>query len=389
MRLWGWVMSEFLELIEQDARITKATTPLPAGPLGPKLCKRYREELERYLSEHSIDAAALAKALGEPGVVVKKFLAGDASITVDTRDRLLRKGMAWVELECRSRAMRRELPDSFVETAVAKRLMGASRRLVERLDIGVAYGPAGIGKSLAIKAVAAELPNVIALTITDDTRLRIGFLTAAFNAIQNTQRKQSPRARLHDVVGALRQAASVAARPLLIIDQAHRLHSETLQIVADIFDEAEASILLVGTVDIYRRVSDDEDVHYGQLSSRIGLRVNLAPEVVGRSGPTRRKLITVDEIRRIFQTGKVRLHSSAAELLSDIASNAIGHLRRAARLVAWAVAVAKKRGGVSDKDGAIAITAEDVVQGARIVEGDDRARSITAAAPRSSMAGAG
>ena len=124
-----------------------------------------------------------------------------------------------------------------------------------------------------------------------------------------------------------------------------------------------------------RRVArDDDPVFFGQLSSRIGLCCDCTPEFLdaGRARP--RALFTVADVRAIFQSGKVRLHSDAAKLLADIANGSDGHLRRVERLVVWATAVARKRCSSEQ----VTILAADIRQASRIVEGEDRARTLPA-----------
>jgi len=186
--------------------------------------------------------------------------------------------------------------------------------------------------------------------------------------MQRRRRTFRQRAYQAEVVELLRQSSRVASRPLIIVDQAHLLHDRVLHLLMDLYEEVQCSVLLVGTIDAHKRVTFDDTLEFGQLSSRFGVRCNLAPEVFEAGGrASKRKLFTVKDIRAIFQRGQVRLHPEAADLLCHTANTSNGHLRRVDRLVPWAYAITQKR----RKGGDATITAADVCEASRIVEGED------------------
>jgi DNA transposition AAA+ family ATPase len=349
---------------------------IPADrPLAPIERGRIEDDLKRFLAERGYTQADLARGVRENQADISQLLSGADKLKLEKRDELLRKATAWMELEYRAVANRR--PSNFAQTRVAKRMYAIARKLTERADIGICWGPAGIGKSTVIAAIQAELPNVIVVAVRDSTRCRGTFLRALWGAM-NLRQRRGGRASLYELVAEqLRQSARVATRPLLVIDQAHLLAQATQQIIMDLHDECAASVLLVGTVDVHRRVTDDEDVRYGQFSSRVGLRCDLCPELFGGVEPCgRRKLFTVDDIRRIFQSGKVRLAPDALNLLCETANASNGHLRRVDRLVHWAEAVARK--GVTSEH-AVTITAKHLRAAERVVVSDELRREAVAA----------
>ncbi|HUU95600.1 MAG TPA: AAA family ATPase [Phycisphaerae bacterium] len=327
------------------------------------------EDVTRFLEENKLTHADFAKGIREKQSTVSLLFSNNAKLRPDTRDELLRKGLAWIELETRAIESRQQLPCGYYDqTKVALRGMAIARKLTERVDCGVCWGPAGIGKSIVFKAVAAELPNAIMVSVREDSRRYSGFLRALYNVMQRRRRTFRQRVFQAEVVELLKQSSRVASRPLMIVDQAHLLHDRVLHLLMDINEEAQCSILLVGTVDAHKRVTFDDTIEFGQLSSRFGVRCNLAPEVFKAGGrASNGRLFSVKDIRAIFQRGQVRLHSEAVGMLCDTANTSNGHLRRVDRLVPWAYAIARKR----CKTGDVTIIAADVLEASRIVEGED------------------
>jgi DNA transposition AAA+ family ATPase len=327
------------------------------------------EDITRFLQERSLTQADLAKAIQEKPGTISLLFSRSPKLTAERRDELLRKAVAWIELETRAIESRQQLPSGYYDqTKVALRLMAIARRLTERADCGVCWGPAGIGKSMICKAIAAELPNALLVSIRQHSRCYGGFLRVLYNALQRRHRSFRQRTHESEIIELLRQSSRVASRPLIIVDQAHLLEDRALNVLMDLGEEVQCSVLLVGTVDARKRVTLDDTIEFGQLSSRFGVRCNLAPECFEAGGrASRAKLFTAKDIRGIFQRGQVRLHPAAVELLCDTANVSNGHLGRVDRLVPWAYAIARKRCKGDD----VTITAADVCEASRIVEGED------------------
>ena len=158
----------------------------------------------------------------------------------------------------------------------------------------------------------------------------------------------------------------VSVRNLLIVDQAHTLKPRVWALLMELHDKAECSVLLVGTRDLRDYVNTDDDPEFGQLSSRIGMRVDLAPTLrasLGGPGRAARKCFSVADIRKLFHKGKLKLHPDVARMLCDIANTRRGTLRRVMRLHFWAERSAMKAGRDT-------IMAEDVQAANKLVESE-------------------
>jgi len=332
---------EFDKLVEQEARARKVSRMVPTtGPLTDTKRAEIRQALEAFMREHGLTQADVAKGIGRKTTYVNNLLNEAATLPVATRDEMLRDINNWLDREARARENQR--PADFVATRVFERMFAEAERLTERADMATGTGPAGIGKSVCIEAIVAEIPTAIAITADHDSRYPTGLLRKIYNAL--SRRPRVGPVRLADVVEKLRKPARIATHNLLIVDDAHKLHDRSIRILAELHDQAQCSVLLIGTVDLNQRVSSDDDPEYGQLSSRFGMRIPLAPELKGSfaGGKRAAECFSVADIRKIFHRSKVKLHPDAARMLCEIANRHRGTLRRVARLFDWAEVAARR-----------------------------------------------
>lgn len=336
----------FDELVGQEARVRRVSRMIPVtGQIPAQTRSEIRAALEAHMKENGLAQADVAECLGTSATYVNNLLTEAAALPVGTRDRLLRDVNNWLEREARAAEAQR--PDDFVTTRVAERLIAVAERLTERADMAVAHGPAGIGKSTTIAAIVAEIPTAVALIAGYDTRTAHKFCDALYHALTSRRRINNRTATLADLIIRLKMPDKVQTRNLLIIDQAHQLSDAVLPLLCELHDRAKCSILLVGTIDLKARVATDDDPEFGQLSSRVGMRVNLAPELAGSlptGTRTKIKCFTVTDIRKLFAHSKLKLHADAARLLAAIANTRRGTLRRVCRLFDWAEIAARHAG---------------------------------------------
>ena len=229
--------------------------------------------------------------------------------------------------------------------------------------MALAYGPAGIGKTTTLDAIVAERPAAYKITCGHDTKNPSGLLRAIFKVV--APRRTLPGVvRMEHLVERLRKPDRIATFSVLMFDQGHLLTDRAFPLLAELHDSARVSILFVGTVDLRRRLSSDDDVEYAQVASRVGMRIALAPEVTGAlPGGKNVPLFTVADIRKLFSRGKLKLHSNAARMLARIANEQRGTLRRVMRLFVWAE-VAAQRAGADE------ITVAHIEAAAQVVEAD-------------------
>jgi len=323
---------------EHEARVLRVTGMLPeTGPLTDKHIAGVQDDASRYLKEHGVAYADLAAAIGENQTYVSNFFTGAAAMAVKTRDRLARAIVTYLEEDYRHRSAR--LETAFVQTVVAKRLFNLARNVKATRDMGVGYGPAGIGKTACAMALTQELPGTIYIRVTKACRSEAGLLRKIWSALRRTHRQRRNPPGFDEVADELRGTGR-----LLILDQAHDLKDPAFRLLMDLHDECELPILLLGTIDVRNKVKADNDPHYGQFSSRVGPRINLLKEFTEATAGRGQQWLTIAQIRAMFRTGKLKLSGDAARMLATIALTRIGCLRAAQRIYKWAERSASAEG---------------------------------------------
>lgn len=321
-----------------------------SGPLTDEVQIAILDAVQTHMRRSKLSQADVAEAIGQTATYTSNVLSRAPSIPPNTRDRILRDLNNWLERE--SRAAEAQRPSGWVETLVATRLYTLAERLTERADMALAWGPAGIGKSITIEAITSLIPNAYAIRAGHDTRTTNKLLATVYSAIATRKSHHGFTLTLAQIADRLRMPDRVSTRNLLMIDQAHELPREVYAALMELHDTAKCSILLVGTVSLATLTSSDADIEFGQLSSRIGIRLDLAPELrdtLGKPGGTRqargaRSAFTAAVVRKILAGSKLKLHPDAARLLATIACCEIGTARRMMRLFDWAERAAQHDG---------------------------------------------
>jgi DNA transposition AAA+ family ATPase len=313
---------------------------IPAqGPLTTKLREEILQAVVTYMHDGKFSQSDVARAIGTSTTYINNLLSGTGTLPDDSRDSLLRDLNNWLDREVRAKDSRRS--ERFVETTVARRMMDAAERLKERSDMALAYGPAGIGKSMTARAIEAET-RAIYVMIDDDCRAPGGLRCKIYNA--TVRRKRLKTVSFAQLVEILRMPDRINVRNLLIIDEAQDLYEQTFTTLRKLHEQADCSILFLGTIALEQCLSSDDDPELGQLSSRVGMRINLARELSSTTGGRgAERLFSVADIRALFHGNKIKLHASTARMLATIANSTRGTLRRVERLVYWATKAAQRK----------------------------------------------
>lgn len=376
----------FWDKVGKDARVQWVSRMIPeTGSIPRDAIVELVASARQYVREFAVLHRVLARAINTSESYISDLFkirrpadVGAGVLAVKSVEKLVRDIKAWMEADFSARQNRR--PDNFVMTAAAELIMNVARNVHETGTIGIIDGPAGMGKTITIQQVAAQLPGTMVVTGSIDTRTERGLLAAVHQAARLKRRATHGTVRLSQVVERLTRT-----NRLLIVDQAQDLRDSAYKLLMDLHDASGIPILLVGTIDIHKRLSDDQDVHFGQLASRIGLRVHLYDELIrpGRDGKLKR-WIHVSELRRIFGGGKLKLRGDTARALGEVANFQTGHLRRAK----WLFELARRIAAKDDKNRSKEILPDHLRTAIRWVEGEERALPLppTPAAPEQEQA---
>ena len=222
----------------------------------------------------------------------------------------------WLEAELgRERNAR---PDDFVRTRVAETVFTVAEVASALKRIGLVYGWAGIGKTTALRAVAADKPGSVFVSVKTTSASPMGVLQAIAagfslrDVYNNNQRGLTDR---------LEQLLKGTPR-LIIVDEIHKLcgtkDDKALHVLSDLYDATTgAPMLWSGTTDLVSYLDRQQAKGReppAQIRSRICVARDLSDCGGGNGGDGGTPLYTVDEIRRVCGGGKMRLATDARRL---------------------------------------------------------------------------
>jgi DNA transposition AAA+ family ATPase len=255
----------------------------------------------------------------------------------------------WLEDEHKRDAAPR--PTAFVWTKVAEEVRTVAEAAVALRTIGVVYGPSGIGKTLALRAVAADKPGSVLISIETAAATGAGIIDALAKALRANTGPRYLSAR--HVLERVKETLCGAPR-LLILDEVHKLLTGTaasddkvLTILRDLHDHTGTPMLLCGTTDVVayleRRVAKGREP-LAQIRRRIGIARDLTERLTSPDGGPGEPLFTVDEVRQVFARSKMRLAPDAARYLAALANlPESGSLGACRNLVVMATKVHERR----------------------------------------------
>lgn len=184
-------------------------------------------------------------------------------------------------------------PGSFIATREHRRFIELADAVRRHATIGLCHGPAGVGKTLSARRYAhwdlAEplLTDWGPRTTSDEkvyaalARSRTLFYTPVVAGAMATMRKdisllinRVSACIEQGLSGPGRNAAPIGRLELIIIDEAERLTTTTLEYLRDQFDRSDTGLILIGMPGIERRMA-----RYPQLYSRIGFSQHRGQEM--------------------------------------------------------------------------------------------------------------
>lgn len=276
--------------------------------------------LHEYKKRVRVSDAFIAKSLGVAPSTLSQVMsfkyAGDWQSIIRDLDR-------WHADELQRESAHK--PTEYVETAVAKEILTVAGFAVKLRTIGLVYGPSGIGKSLALKAVADEFPASVYVSMESAATSPLGVLDAISRALRiDPGMGQSQRILSHRIKQTLLNTSR-----LLIIDEIHKLtdfkNDAPFHVLRDLYDGTnKAPQLWCGTTNLisyFQRGEGRGREPLAQLRRRIGVRRDLLQRTrKGGDGGHGERLYNLDEIRAIFRKAKIRLAADATKYLMLLAN---------------------------------------------------------------------
>lgn len=345
-------LSAFLR--EQD-RILMAAWTLPnEGKLSDAQRQQALENFNAYRLRHDIGVGDVARQVDAPREsTIRDLLKGVFRERADDHIRTLNN---WVEQHARQQAVK--LKGKFVETRVALDIMHVARLVRENQTMGMVVGPAGIGKTRCAQALHETYVGSVLATVRFGAYNPKGFTSVLADELgvrgMGALKSQfTYRSQLERIIARLEGSGR-----LVIIDEAHKLNNEALELVREVHDATGCPVFMLATKDLHDRINRTRDPDHGQLFSRVDV---MWPLTKGHDTPAGgRPLFTVDEIRKLYEQTPIRLSPDAARYLQGVANElGAGSLRRCRVLLVNAARRARKRTGV-EAEATVTVTADDL-----------------------------
>jgi DNA transposition AAA+ family ATPase len=232
--------------------------------------EKTRAALALALESGDITQTEVARRIGKSTSTVSGFVSGNYAGRVEEIGDLVADLLAVFQ----QRAERGNGGGEFVETAIARKVLGLLNRCRTDCEFGLVTGEAGLGKTRAIAEFSAKHPTTIVLRARTTTKNIIAFCRALGKAIGVTV-PGNPATALEEIIEALRGTGR-----LVIIDEAQRLGETALEAIRDIHDEAECGIVLVGNRHVQELVYGTGTARFSQHFSRLGAHLALTPDML-------------------------------------------------------------------------------------------------------------
>jgi len=259
-----------------------------------------RAKLETYKNSYDppLTNKDLARELGVGTTQISKYLNGKPDWDVRVYE-------STVEDVLKAAEMRRAGDQKvMIETSVTKQINAVCETIRKTNDIGLIFGPAGTGKSVAIAMYSASMPSAIAITLTKWAANAHGIERLLFAALETRNYRKSGKSRAEWLLSRLRNSNRI-----LIIDNAQRLTKSGREWLFDFQDATGIPIALVGNPEVLDAIEDND-----QQFSRIGIVQSV-------------KLQDASEIAtKLLESASPEAHEQIGDLARTIASKK-GHLR--------------------------------------------------------------
>lgn len=280
-----------------------------------------RKRLADWIAFSGKSQTEIARSMGISASTLSMFIKGTYA---GNNEEIARKALSVMDL-VRNQSTAIKKPD-FVKTKTAEEIITVAHYAQNHCDIGVVYGDAGIGKTMAITEFAKNNPWAIMITadvtstiksLLDDVLEKLGVRSATANRI--AAKKQV----IQELKGSNR---------MIIIDEAQHLKLPTLEAVRGIlYDACKCAVLLVGNESIYSKLLGKQKAPFAQLFSRVG---------ICRGFSLAKSKIPREDIKAVL-CQDVELSDVCIDYLHNVASKS-GGLRSAVKLfvMSWEVAIA-------------------------------------------------
>ncbi len=218
-----------------------------------------RENLASYISNAKESQSKVAKELGVSKTVLSLFLSGTYT---GNNQELAKKAAQYIRMGTARRSVAKAPP---ICRSVGNTKAVQDRAKIAHLygEIAVIFGPAGCGKSTALRDYQQNTNGVIYIeadVTTNSPRCVLKLILSAMS--------EEPKGSTADMMQLIISKLTDTNR-LLIIDEAQHLTEKSFDAVRAINDKAHIGIVYAGNPSILKRMYGKQEEEFDQLFSRI------------------------------------------------------------------------------------------------------------------------
>jgi DNA transposition AAA+ family ATPase len=222
-----------------------------------------KENLSRLMARKHYSQSKVAAKTGLSTAVISQYINGKYTGSISAVEHAINEFISREEEKERNRTVR----VGYVPTRLAKRCIEIMRNTQLDGDIGVIYGSAGLGKTMAMREYASR--DQSAILIEADP----GFTTKVLLEELCIKLGVNKRGNIHELsencINALRDTGKA-----ILIDEAELLPYRALEVLRRIHDRTGVGIVLAGMPRLLLNLKGRRG-EYAQLYSRVGMALDL------------------------------------------------------------------------------------------------------------------
>lgn len=233
-----------------------------------------RDRLAAYITRTGVTQVEMARRLGYSGATVSQYLGRIYSGNVAEVDARVEDLLKREEERSASSTPTPMLPQCWLETSAARRIMTLVRRTHLKRQLGLVTGDAGVGKTATLEHYARQHRSAIYVRAGMTADRPAYFLRAVGDSL-GMKLPSDIYESTRRVVDTLRDSDR-----LLIVDEAQRLSARSLETVRDIWDQCQIGVVLSGNHAVQAQVYGQGNAAFAQHFSRLGGHVHVAAEAI-------------------------------------------------------------------------------------------------------------
>lgn len=229
------------------------------------LTRQIQADLGAYMAGHPDQTiASVAAAINVSRTALSSWKSGNYNGDVDRITDAVRGFLD----TARGRADRPVIGVEYRDTSVGRNVLDVCRFAHQHQDIGVVYGAAGMGKTMALREYKRQHQGEVIYMRCDPS------CTAPQTLVERVMMEVTKDVTDNRLAVLLQRCYRELAGTgrLLILDEAQYLSVRSLETVRSIHDMTDIGVVLCGNDQVYQRIRGEGRAVFAQLFSRVGIR---------------------------------------------------------------------------------------------------------------------